>query len=260
MIPDQPSNPPEPFADDPARFLRWAARAAKHDLANQLLAIEWCGSLLEESDGPDGLGEAAREIAEAVGRARESLAFLALLTQSAPGRFEARSLMEHATSLITLAVGSEMGVELNLRRCDPCRLATDAGGFVQALTRLAVYLAESGRGGILEIEAQTLRVAGKVAGPPRLMVSLRRRWRSGEQPPTEVERVPAGDGAGSGADARIVGLAAYLERRLGGQLLWEAGDGAWGRELRVVVPAEEQTARGGAGAASERFAGGGRIP
>ena len=242
MIEIQPteSMPPEPFADDRVQLLEWVARAVGHDLSNQLLAIQWCGSLLDDGgDDPAALREVARDVEEAVARGRSALAFLSLLVgRTGETAVGVRELIGHASNLIRQALGSTVGVELDADRCAACRLEGDPRGFVQVLTRLAAWLAGGRPGGVLSIEARTLGVAGDGSDRPRLAVSLRGRTRAGEPPPEEAAGW-SDPCSGSAEIAELAEVAAYLERGLGGRLTRQRDDGPFGCRLLVVVGAVE---------------------
>ncbi len=238
--PSNPSTPREPFADDPARFLEWAARAVGHDLSNQVLAIQWCGTLLDDAGcEPSEVRELAREISCAVGRAHGSLAFLSTLIDRAPRPIEVRELIEHSSSLIRQALGSSVGVELDAERCERRLLGVDARGFVEVLTMLAVRLAKGGPGGVLRIEAQTRPVAADDSEPPRLMVSLRSPTGADDGPEDRMGAVEPCPGAL--ADPGLAPIAAYLEHRLNGRMVWEVSGRSPACELRVVVATAEMT-------------------
>jgi hypothetical protein len=241
VIEIKPTEPvlPEPFADDRAQFLEWAARAAAHDLSNQLLAIQWCSSLLDESGGePEAVREVARDVEGAVARAQSSLAFLSLLVGPAPNRVEVRELIGHTSNLIRQALGSSVGVELDVDGCGQCRLEADPRGFVQVLTRLAAWLVANRPGAVLKIEAQTLGVAGTGSDRLRLAVSLRRRPRAGETPP-DARSGQTDSCSEAGTALELAQVTTYLEERLGGRLIRQSGDGPFGCQLRVVVGAAE---------------------
>ena len=236
------AGPREPFADDPAQFLEWAARGAGHDLSNQLLAIQWCGSLLDEGSGePATVRELAQEIAEAVGRARGTLGFLASLVQPVPHPLEVRELLGQAMSLIRQALGSKTGAELDVAGCVPCRLAVDPRAFVQVLTKLARHLVRNRPGGVLKIKLDTLRVAGRGPDPFRLIVSLQH-WLAGQAQPEDRSREP--DRCPDAADAELAEIAAYLEHRLGGELVWQTLDDPVRCELCLMVAADEMPLQG----------------
>jgi hypothetical protein len=219
----------EPYAADPARLLEWTARSAAHDLANQLLAIQWSSSLLDESrEEPAAVRELAQEIGEAVGRARGVLSFLSLLVspahQAVPGTLGVHSLLHHAAGLIRLALGSEAGLELDLGRCASCRLGVGARGFVLALVRLATHCAELRPGAVLTLAAETSRRTAAVPAAGWLRVAIR----------LEPRALSAASAPTAEADADQADLVDYVSRCLDGELT--CGPGGW--ELRIAAVLE----------------------